>query len=143
MNNLSIRQRFDFLKPAFRTANRRLLWARIVWVILALNLAGVVGFFSLIPFGAPVFPFISSAGLQWIVRPIQIFGIAAAALTIFLFPNGRFVPSWTRQLAFGLGIWLAALLIFPEITSAIGAADSLAPFQTGLRFIAWLFGTDI
>ena len=99
--------------------------------------------FALITFGATVFPFISSADLQWVVRPIQIFGIAAAALTIFLFPNGRFVPSWTRQLAFGLGIWLTALLVFPEITGALGDVDDLAPVQTGLRFIAWLFGTDI
>jgi len=99
--------------------------------------------FSLITFGATVFPFISSPELQWVVRPIQIFGIATAALTIFLFPNGRFVPSWTRQLAFGLGIWLTALLVFPEISSALGTVEGLAPLQTGFRFIAWLFGTDI
>ncbi|MBN2084682.1 MAG: AAA family ATPase [Anaerolineales bacterium] len=210
MNMPSIRQRFDFLKPAFRTADRRLLWARIVWIVLALALTGMVIYslatharsvdpdlpeverallsqvgispvaygmylaamewivalafgaaslvifrskrddgiallvsFALISFGATVFPFIRSADLQWVVRPVQIFGIAAAALTIFLFPNGRFVPSWTRQLAFGLGIWLAALLVFPEITGALGGDEQLAPVQTGLRFIAWLLGTDI
>jgi len=210
MNIPSIRQKFDFLIPAFRKGRSRLLLARVVWILLALTLAGMVVYslttqsswinpdlpeverialagagispaaygaylgvmelivalafaaasmvifrskrddgiallvsFSLITFGATVFPFITGAGLQWIVRPIQIFGIATAALTIFLFPNGRFVPPWTRQLAFGLGIWLTALLVLPEITGAIGAADSLAPFQTAFRFIAWLFGTDI
>jgi hypothetical protein len=210
MNTQSIRQRLDFLNPASRKENRHLNRARIVWVFLALTLAGMVIYslathskwiepdlpeveqavlsqagvspiaygvylatmelivalafgaaslvifrskrddgiallvsFALITFGATVFPFISSPNLQWFVRPIQIFGIAAAALTIFLFPNGRFVPSWTRQLAFGLGIWLTALLVFPEITGALGDMDDLAPVQTGLRIVAWLFATDI
>jgi hypothetical protein len=99
--------------------------------------------FALITFGATVFPLINHPGLAGAVRVIQIFGIAAAALTIFLFPNGRFVPSWFRQLTFGLGIWLAALLIFPEITTAIGTVSWLAPLQSVLRFFTWLLGTDI
>ena len=77
------------------------------------------------------------------VRLIQIFGIATSALTIFLFPDGRFVPSWTRPFTFGLGIWLTALLVFPEVTSAFGGANALAPIQNAFRFVAWLFGTDI
>ncbi|MBN1439875.1 MAG: GAF domain-containing protein [Anaerolineales bacterium] len=99
--------------------------------------------FALITFGATVFPFLSSAGFAWLARPVQIFGIAAAALTVFLFPDGRFVPSWTRSLAFGLGIWLTALLVLPEITAAASSVSWLAPVQTGLRVVAWLLGTDI
>ena len=122
---------------AFGLASAVIFWSkRDDWMALLVS-------FALITFGATVFPFISHPSLQWVVRPIQIFGIAAAALTIFLFPNGRFSPPWTRQLAFGLGIWLTALLVFPEVTSAVSTADSLSPYQTGLRFIAWLFGTDI
>ncbi len=125
-------------------------------VALAFGLASVVIFwskrddgmallvsFALITFGVTVFPFSTSANLQWVVRPVQIFGIAAAALTIFLFPNARFSPAWMRPLAFGLGIWLTALLVFPEVTSAISTVSWLAPLQTGTRFIAWFFGTDI
>jgi hypothetical protein len=99
--------------------------------------------FALITFGATVFPVINHPGLAWAVRVVQIIGIAAAALTIFLFPNGRFVPAWFLPLAFGLGIWLAALLIFPELTPAISTVSWLAPVQSILRFIAWLLGTDI
>jgi hypothetical protein len=99
--------------------------------------------YALITFGATVFPLITHPGLEGIVRLIQIFGIAAAALTIYLFPNGRFVPSGFRQLTYGLGIWLTALLVFPEITSAINTVTWLAPLQTGIRFLAWLLGTDI
>jgi hypothetical protein len=210
MSGISIHPELDSLLPAPGTAYRRLLPARIAWVILALALAGMVVYsfathapwtdpdlpaaerallsgigvspaayltflaiqelivalafgaaslvifrskredgiallvsFSLITFGATVFPFISIEGLQWIIRPIQIFGIATAALTIFLFPNGRFIPPWTRQLAFGLGIWLTALLIFPEISSALVSTSSLTSVQTILRFLAWLFGRDI
>jgi hypothetical protein len=99
--------------------------------------------FALITFGATVFPILSHPALAGAVRVLQIIGIAAAALTIFLFPNGRFVPAWLRQPAFGLGIWLAALLIFPELTGALNTVSWLAPVQSVLRFIAWLFGTDI
>jgi hypothetical protein len=99
--------------------------------------------FSLISFGATVFPLLSGPGLEWVVRLIQIFGIAASALTIFLFPDGRFVPSWTRPFAFGLAIWLTALFIFPEVTNAFGGDNALAFLQSVLRFSAWLFGTDI
>jgi GAF domain-containing protein len=99
--------------------------------------------FALITFGVTVFPLISDPDLQWVVRPVQIFGIAAAALTIFLFPNGRFAPAGMRTLAFVLGIWLTALLVLPELTSAVNTVTWLAPLQTGLRFIAWLLGTDI
>jgi hypothetical protein len=116
--------------------------AVIFWTKRDDGLALLVSY-SLITFGVTVFPFISGPSLQWVVRPIQIFGIAAAALTIFLFPNGRFVPAWTRQFAFGLGIWLTALLLFPELTSAFGSVDQLTPIQIVFRFLAWLFGTDI
>ncbi len=44
---------------------------------------------ALLTFGATVFPVIAIPPLQGIVRLVQIAGIAAAGLTIFLFPNGR------------------------------------------------------
>jgi hypothetical protein len=210
MSNPSIHPKLVSLFPAAVPPSRRLLPARIAWILLALSLAGMVVFsfathapwtnpdlpeveravlseagispaayitylsvmelivalafgaasmvifrskrddgiallvsFSLITFGATVFPFIRNEELQWIVRPIQIFGIATAALTIFLFPNGRFIPAWTRQLAFGLGIWLTALLIFPQISTAMDFGSSLASVQVALRFLAWLFRTGI
>jgi len=42
MNISSIRQKFDFLIPAFRKGRSRLLLARVVWILLALTLAGMV-----------------------------------------------------------------------------------------------------
>jgi hypothetical protein len=210
MNVTSLRNWFSFLIPPSRASDRRLLLARIGWIVLALSLvaltvssmptnpswssagiadeemrvlehAGVspaaygiylgvleliVAFafaaaatavfwlkrddwmallvsFAMLTFGATVFPVIADPGLQWAVRLIQITGIAAAALTVFLFPDGRFIPSWARPLAFGLGIWLTALLVLPEVTSAVGSEAWLAPLQTVFRFLAWLLATDI
>jgi hypothetical protein len=97
---------------------------------------------ALLTFGATVFPVIAIPALQGIVRLIQILGIAAAGLTIFLFPNGRFFPSWTRPLALFLGVWLTALLVFPEVTTA-GSLASLNPMRVVVQVLAWLLGTDV
>jgi hypothetical protein len=98
---------------------------------------------ALLTFGVTVFPVISIPALQGIVRIVQIVGIATAGLTIFLFPNGRFFPAWTRLLASVLGIWLTALLIFPEVSSSLVSLDWLNPAHSVVRLFAWLLGTDI
>jgi GAF domain-containing protein len=98
---------------------------------------------ALLTFGGTVFPVIAIPSLQGFVRFIQIIGIATAGLTIFLFPNGRFIPRWTRPLAFVLGVWLTAMLVFPEVTSSVGSIEWLNPVHSVIRLIAWLLGTDI
>jgi len=98
---------------------------------------------ALLTFGGTVFPVIAIPLLQGAVRIIQIVGIATAGLTIFLFPNGRFFPSWTRLLALFLGIWLTALLVFPEVSSTVGSLAWLNPAHSAVRLFAWLLGTDI
>jgi hypothetical protein len=122
---------------AFTATSAVIFWSkRNDWMALLVSTA-------LITFGGTVFPFITDPSLQWAMHLIQVIGIATAGLTIFLFPNGRFVPRWTRPLAFGLGIWLTALLVFPEVTSAVGSIDWLNPVQYAIRLIAWLLGTDV
>jgi hypothetical protein len=98
---------------------------------------------ALLAFGGTVFPIIAIPSLQGAVRFIQILGITTAGLTIFLFPNGKFFPSWTRILALGLGIWLAALLVFPEVTTSVGSLEWLNPVHTVVQVIAWMLGTDV
>ena len=98
---------------------------------------------ALLMFGATVFPVIAIPSLQGIVRIIQVVGIAAAGLTIFLFPNGRFFPVWTRPLALFLGVWLTALLVFPEVTTAASSLEWLNPVRIVVQVLAWLLGTDV
>jgi hypothetical protein len=98
---------------------------------------------ALLTFGGTVFPVIAIPSLQGAVRFIQIIGIATAGLTIFLFPNGRFFPSWTRFLALVLGIWLTALLVFPEVSSTVVSLAWLNPTHSAVQIIAWLLGTNV
>jgi hypothetical protein len=98
---------------------------------------------ALLTFGATVFPVIAIPSLEWMIRLIQVIGIAMAGLTIFLFPNGRFFPVWTRLLALGLGVWLTALLVFPEVTSTVSSLAWLNPVHTVVQLIAWLLATDV
>jgi GAF domain-containing protein len=98
---------------------------------------------ALLTFGATVFPIIAIPSLQGLIRLVQVIGIATAGLTIFLFPNGRFFPAWTRPLALFLGVWLTALLVFPEVTTTIGSLEWLNPVHSAVQLVAWLLGTDV
>jgi hypothetical protein len=42
-------------------------------------------------------------------------GQASFVIFFYLFPDGRFVPRWTRWLAVGSSIWWAASIFFPDI----------------------------
>ncbi len=98
---------------------------------------------ALLTFGATVFPVIEIPSLEGVIRVIQVIGIATAGLTIFLFPNGRFFPAWTRPLALGLGVWLTALLVFPEVTTSVSSLEWLNPVHSAVQLFAWLLGTDV
>lgn len=59
----------------------------------------------------------------WIVRPIWTIALVSATLIAFLFPDGRFVPRWTRV---ATPIAILVLFVFPGIPIIIGRSEVLA-----------------
>jgi len=57
---------------------------------------------------------------RWPITLLRVIALASTVGLFYLFPDGRFVPRWTRGLAIGLLVLIGAL-------AAVGA-----PFQTGL-----------
>lgn len=46
---------------------------------------------------------------------LQALGLAATIIFFYTFPNGRFVPPWTRPLAVVWILWTVAWLLFPAV----------------------------
>ncbi len=52
----------------------------------------------------------------WPVVVVQVMGLGLMLLVFYLFPDGRFVPRWTRSLALLWIGWLVAWAILPSLT---------------------------
>jgi len=61
--------------------------------------------------------------------------IGSVFLFFFLFPDGRFVPRWTRWIAFGFFAYVAPSSLFPESPYSLERWPDLA---YALFFLAWL-----
>jgi hypothetical protein len=74
------------------------------------------------------------------IRLAQTLGIGCAVLSGYLFPDGRFVPVWTRLLALLWIPWILAGLVFPRLFW-----DITNPYAVNvlglLALIGWLFTT--
>lgn len=57
--------------------------------------------------------------LYWILTPLGVLAWWGLFLLLFLFPNGRFVPSWTR--------WIALFLLLVYILLIIGYGNGTPP----------------
>lgn len=64
-------------------------------------------------------------------------GLGLILLVFYLFPDGHFVPLWSRVLAIFWGVWLLSWLVFPDNSAA---PDQLSPTA---RFVARMFMADI
>ncbi len=51
--------------------------------------------------------------LWWLGKSLTNLGDLLWVLFFFLFPNGRFVPRWTRLFSIVLGVWFLSIVIFP------------------------------
>jgi hypothetical protein len=49
----------------------------------------------------------SQAHLEWLYSLLRVAGLLLLAGLLFIFPNGRFVPRWTRWLLIGVAVWAA------------------------------------
>lgn len=73
---------------------------------------------GLLTFGAMAFPTLDALvkvhpQMQIPVLIIQAIGLGSALLVFYLFPNGQFVPRWTRALAYIWGAWTIAWIVLP------------------------------
>jgi hypothetical protein len=74
--------------------------------------------------------------LQLPVRAVQYLADVLAMLFFYLFPSGRFVPSWTRWVALG---WIAQRAVndlFPELLGQPGGWPELLYFLAFAGFLA-------
>src|ERR687890_32915 len=70
---------------------------------------------------------ISSQPACWLpVRGVEIVGEVCGTLFFLLFPNGRFVPRWTRWLAVAWLAFSAPKIPFPELYSGSPALESVS-----------------
>ncbi|MGH2521014.1 MAG: hypothetical protein ACRDH2_00800 [Anaerolineales bacterium] len=79
---------------------------------------------------------------QTAVYFVRALGVFLLLLLVYLFPNGRFVPAWTRLVAVFWAAWMLFWLVFPE--SPLGfldAAGALTP--VGLVFMVLGFGVGV
>lgn len=74
------------------------------WMALYVSLTLVLSGSTAVPF----VDVLAQAQPDWRL-PLQAaraVGLGAGLLLLFIFPNGRFVPGWTRWFALGLGVWI-------------------------------------
>jgi hypothetical protein len=69
--------------------------------------------------------------LYWLLTPIGVLSWWGLFMQLFLFPNGRFVPPWTR--------WVALALLLAYVVSILGYGGSTPP-PTLILVILSLFG---
>jgi hypothetical protein len=61
----------------------------------------------------------SNPAWRWPVLLLRVLGIGLMILFLFLFPDGRFVPRWSRWLGLFTGLYLATWLIFPSLVPPV------------------------
>ena len=49
----------------------------------------------------------SQMHLEWLYSLLRVAGLLLASSLLFIFPNGKFVPHWTRWLLIGVAVWAA------------------------------------
>ncbi|RPI31446.1 MAG: hypothetical protein EHM70_11505 [Chloroflexota bacterium] len=104
------------------------------WMALLVSLA-------LLTFSAAINPTIAVAGqthriLDSVVLVVRAIGVASTLIFFYLFPNGKFVPSWTRYLVY---IWVAWLLAWRLFSTP---PEQLSQINPVLRQLANMFSAN-
>ena len=82
-----------------------------------------------------VLPILPSVG-DWLINLLQFLALASLLVFFYLFPDGRFVPSWTRWLA----VFLATpLVLFSLLPSWISSLDQWPGSLFVLFYGCWFF----
>lgn len=130
-----------------------------IWFMVILDLITLVGFtipalmiflsksndwmavlvsLSLITFGVSITTTVGSLGemrptWQLPVAILRTIGVSSTLLVFYLFPDGRFVPGWTRYLAGVWILWLAAWTLVPPQPTALETS------HPAMRFLVYQF----
>ena len=88
----------------------------------------------------------SNPAWRWPVLLLRVLGIGLMLLFLFLFPDGRFVPRWSRWLGLFTGLYLASWLLFPSLippvavlaeVNSVAAARSYIPLSVMVIVAVW------
>ena len=87
--------------------------------------------FTLVIVGAtltPIMDTLATARPAWRlpITYLQLLGPGCLLIFLYLFPDGRFVPRWTRWLAIGWAVWLVTVPLLPErpsVTPGVNQQD--------------------
>jgi hypothetical protein len=100
-----------------------------------------------------VFPTELIAGLAgqhwvwiWLLAIMELLMVALFVTLLYLFPDGRFVPGWTRWLAGAwVGVGIATLFISPFLPEVIGRVISFGAWPSLIQYLVLLvlFGAGI
>jgi hypothetical protein len=74
-----------------------------------------------------------AAAIQWVDAMSQL-GLICFFLLFYLFPDGRFTPSWTRWLAAPFAVWTIVQAIFPD---SLLNSDRWGPLPSFLFISGW------
>ena len=88
--------------------------------------------FSLVAFAAISFntPLVETlpAEWKWLAQGIQFLDSVCFPLFFYLFPDGQFVPAWTRWLVFGVALEWGTMIFFPNLPPPLAALSALGFF---------------
>ncbi|OGF56460.1 MAG: hypothetical protein A2Z21_08320, partial [Candidatus Fraserbacteria bacterium RBG_16_55_9] len=89
----------------------------------------LLGSFTLLAFGATSshigYPeFSRTLPWSWLTHDVTLLGTALPAVYLYLFPDGRFVPHWTRWLALIWAVLMLVRIVVPAYSSLLGLGPS-------------------
>ncbi len=98
---------------------------------------------SMLTFGVAIIPWLdvletNQSTWQWASYLVQGLGLGLTLIVLYSFPDGQFVPRWTRPLAFIWVGWLLAWMFFPSPTMVMDRDNLVLP----LRLLAFLIPSD-
>jgi hypothetical protein len=100
-----------------------------LWVAVALVTNGALTSLSVMYSPATVHPL-----LRTLVNVVIYTGLVSSMVLLFLFPTGRFVPSWTRWLAVAWSILMLPAILIP---SSVFSLSSWSPFAQIAILLVW------
>lgn len=101
-----------FMAVVFVSSSALIYWRKSNdWLAWIVSMALMTGW----TFVSPAYNALPQHHPEWLWPTRLVLVVAGMSVLLFwwLFPDGRFVPTWTKKLVFALGAWLIAFILFP------------------------------